>query len=216
MSIYQTFYEFYNNPEIGKMHFKEVPYTAYNYANGSFETKIKTVFDRYELNKENENLFVIGIIDHMALVKDPQLKDKRAIMEITSEYLMTVRNMFNTSIYAINQQASDQEKKENFMRPTLSGLGDNKAIQRDADYIFGLYDPARNNDMSCNGWDVRSLNQTIREFSVLKSRYNISNISTNLLMDGTVENFIQLPDYNLIEQDVIEKWYAFAKQIKTI
>ena len=94
------------------------------------------------------------------------------------------------------------------MRPTLSGLGDNKAVGRDVDYILGLFDPARAKEDFCLGWDMKKINPRFRELSILKSRYGVSNITTGLFYDGTTECFWHLSKD--VNQDA---WYQIAKSL---
>ena len=144
--------------------------------------------------------------------------DKRQTIEAYSQYMMSIRNMFGFIPVSVNQQAADQEGKDNFKKPTLSGLGDNKATQRDYDYIFGIYDPLRHSTDNYRGWPVAKMNQRYREFLVLKSRYGISNLSTDLFYDGAVNFFAQLPktDGALTEADKkgIQDWINYSANLR--
>lgn len=181
------------------------------------------VFDYYQPN--DPSLFVILVVDHAALVQRQKGMDKRENMETLSEYLMTMRNQFGLITASIQQQSSSQEAKDNYRRPTLSGLGDNKAIQRDADNIFGLYDPMRHNDRIVNGWNMQHMNHRYRELILMKSRYGPSSITTDMFYDGTVEMFYEMPDavtkfddkeFARQNQANIEQWYAHARDLSIV
>ena len=120
----------------------------------------------------------------------------------------------------IQQQASNQESKDNFMRPTLSGLGDNKAVQRDVDYVIGLFDPVRANEKYCLGFDMKRMNPRYREGSILKSRYGVSNIRWSMFYDGTTESFWQLPSEEHCKKSeynqIIESWYRLAESLPIV
>jgi len=218
--VYTTLYEYFNNEKIGKIHYKTVTSNHYNPDTNQTEQIEKEVFDYYEYNLENKNLFVIVVIDHASLISANKFTDLRLAMEKLSMHLLEIRNMFGPSIYMIQQQASNQESKDNFMRPTLSGLGDNKAVQRDVDYVIGLFDPVRANEKYCLGFDMKRMNPRYREGSILKSRYGVSNIRWSMFYDGTTESFWQLPSEEHCKKSeynqIIESWYRLAESLPIV
>lgn len=215
-AIYRDLYDFY--AANGKIHEKEYKYEYFDREKGQTVSETRTAFDFYEPN--DPNLYLIVIIDHAALVAKQRGKDKRESMEVLSEYMITIRNQFGASIVSINQQASDQESKDNYKRPTLSGLGDNKAVQRDVDYVFGIYDPMRHNSKEFKGFslhgppDKPSFHKRYRELILLKGRYGPADVSTDLLYDGTTEKFWELPHPS--EKSKLEFWYTFAGSLPII
>ena len=64
---------------------------------------------------------------------------------------------------------------------------------------------------------LEPMNQRVRELIVLKSRYGMSNISTDLYFDGAVNDFVQLPkstgNLTAEEQKEMQKWIAFASTV---
>jgi replicative DNA helicase len=183
----------------------------------------REVFDRYVPN--DPDLFTVLIVDHAALVQTQKGLNKRENMEKLSSYFMTLRNQFGLAVVSIQQQAADQESKDNYRRPTMSGLGDNKAVQRDADYIFGLYDPTRHKERKTNGWEINKMHHRYRELILMKSRYGPSSLSTDLFYDGTVENFFEMPDalakyedpkHQRIHDESVMGYYKLAKSLPMI
>lgn len=172
------------------------------------------VIDHYEPN--DPDLMVILVIDHASLISTPKDLSLRESVGKLSNYMVQLRNLFGLTIAWIHQQSADQESKDNFRRPTLSGLGDNKAIQRDADNIFGLYDPYRHNDRNCNGWDIMKMNQRYRELTLMKSRYGPANMKTDLFYDGTTEFFTELPRAGIDDPKVINQWMDYSKTLPII
>lgn len=200
----------------GTIHRRETVDHKFNSRTGIDEevSRPQGVFDYYEPN--DPDLFVICIVDHASLVSQQKGLDKRANMEKLSSYLMNLRNQFGLIVASIQQQAADQESKDNYRRPTLSGLGDNKAIQRDAENIFGLYDPYRHNERTLNGYPIMKMNQRYRELIYIKSRYGPSNIKTDLFYDGTVEQFYELPNAMLKDAASIaatQEWIRYAETL---
>lgn len=175
---------------------------------------VRKIVDRYEAN--DKDLMVILVIDHVGLIT-PQ-KDQTLWQSLgkLSSYMVQLRNLFGLTVCWIQQQASDQESKDNYKKPTMSGLGDNKSVQRDADNIFGIYDPFRHNDRSCNGWDVNKMNQRYRELILLKSRYGPANMKTDLMYDGTTEMFLELPNAMTTDPEIVNKWLDYAKNLPII
>ena len=208
--IYKEIYEYMTADGIGKIHEKEVISRHYDKDKGYDVEQTRKIFDYYE--QFDPNLFVIVFVDHAALLSKMRDKDKRENMEAFSEYMVRLRNMFGITIVSINQQAADQEGKDNYKRPTLSGLGDNKAVQRDADYILGLYDPARHNERQFQHYDMNRFQGMYRELILLKSRYGAMNISTDLFFDGAVNYFAEMPRGNSTET-LDKQWIEYYKSL---
>jgi len=201
----------------GIMHKKKTIDRKYDPATGIEKETEREIQDYYE--PHDPNLMVIVIIDHASIVQKQKDNDKRENMELLSHYLLQLRNTYGITLVSINQQASDQEAKDNYRRPTLSGLGDNKAVGRDVDYILGLYDPARHNETLYNGYNIREMNKCYRELILLKSRYGPSSISTDLFFDGAVEHFIELPRFDSTNSESIiaaKQWMEYAKNLPTV
>lgn len=217
--IYQDLYEYYEKN--GTIHKYKYEKTMKDEKTGEDIIVEAEAFSHYTPNNPNE--FLIVIIDHAALVAQQKGKDLRGTMEALSRYLMSIRNMFGSTIVSVNQQAADQEKKDNYRRPTLSGLGDNKAVGRDVDYVLGIYDPHRHNEPLWNGWKIggeNSLNKRYREFIILKNRYGAADVNTDLLYDGTTEMFWELPRFipgakRGENHPEMKSWYDFAQSLKT-
>lgn len=218
--VYKTIHDYFEDPNIGEIVKKKVISNKYNETTQKVEEHELEVFDYYKYNLENENLFVIIIIDHASLISDKGFSDKRLAIEKLSSNLLELRNKFSPSIYLIQQQSSSQEQKDGFFRPTLSGLGDNKAVGRDVDYVIGLYDPVRANEKYCLGWDLKKLNPRYREGSLLKSRYGISNLRWSMFFDGTTETFWQLPSEDDVKNSqnkaIIDGWYRLAESLPIV
>jgi replicative DNA helicase len=201
----------------GTMHQKDTFDSKYNSITGVDEKIPRKIDDYYEPN--DPNLMVIVIIDHAAIVQKQKDNDKRENMELLSHYLLTLRNTYGITLISINQQAADQEAKDNYRRPTLSGLGDNKAVQRDVDYVLGLYDPARHNELIYSGYNMKRMNKNYRELLLLKARYGPSSISTDLFYDGAVEIFEELPKFDKndsVAMQYAENWMQYAENLSAV
>jgi replicative DNA helicase len=201
----------------GIMHTKQTFDSKFNPNTGVDEKIPREIADYYEPN--DPDLMVILIIDHAAIVQKQKENNKRENMEQLSEYMLRLRNTYGISIVSINQQASDQEAKDNYRRPTLSGLGDNKAVQRDVDYVLGLYDPARHSEPIYSGYSMKRMNKCYRELILLKSRYGTSSVATDLFYDGAVEVFEELPRFDKndpISMQYAESWMQYAERLPSV
>lgn len=101
---------------------------------GIFEKDVE-VFKSYK--QYDPNHYKICIIDHIGLVdKEQGFKGTKEAVDKTSEYFVKyLRNRYNFTCVAIQQQASDSEGLEAIkakrMVPSAAGLGDSKYTARD-------------------------------------------------------------------------------------
>lgn len=121
----------------GTMHYKDLTFTSKDEEGNLVETvhKVRDFYDPYDPEK-----YTLVIIDHISLIS-PESRNKvkmdlrDSIGILSSDYLLRLRNIYGVTPVVIQQQASSQEsvenKKANKLKPSLDGLGENKATQRD-------------------------------------------------------------------------------------
>ena len=165
--------------------------------------KLIEINDYYEASDPEE--YVIPIIDHAALLTPENNTDIRtAIGDLSSNYLVKLRNYYKQSPVLIQQQSSAQEsienKKAGRLRPTLDGLGENKTTQRDADVILGLFSPFRHHIPEYEGYDVKFYKDNIRFLEILGGREGGAGIICPLYFNGAVNYFKELPLTRNIEE----------------
>lgn len=101
-------------------------------------------FDEYVPNNPNE--FCIVVIDHINEMTDGN-KDKRIVLEDHNSNMMNVYTLLKYIPCNVHQQAAEgeNEKYSHFTKnePSLTTLGDNKALQRQYTLVFGLSVPQR-------------------------------------------------------------------------
>lgn len=213
-ALYRDMYDFADKN--GVIEKQTVNYSYFDASSHKMVETQKEIFSGYKPN--NPDLYYINVLDHAALLARQKGLDKRETIELYSQYAMSIRNMFGFISVSVNQQASDQEAKDNYKRPTLSGLGDNKATQRDYDYIFGIYDPLRHEASKYRDWPISKMGNRYREWLILKSRYGVSNVSTDLFFDGATNYFAQLPKFSSdatdVEKKEAEKWINYAANLR--
>lgn len=105
--------------------------------NGS--SKEVEIFDSYIPNDPNH--YKIVIIDHIGLVdKEQGFKTKDAVDKMSEYFVKYLRNRYQFTCVAIQQQASESEGleaiKQKRMLPTAATLGDSKYTARDKQYTI--------------------------------------------------------------------------------
>lgn len=200
----------------------------YAHANGTQHTRIinikgkdTEIDDWYEPNDPEE--YVMVFIDHISLIstesKDGrQLNLHESIVQLSSNYLIRLRNKFGYIPVVIQQQAASQESVDNMkvnrLKPTLDGLGDCKLTQRDADVILGLFSPFRHEIPEYMGYDIRFFRDNIRFLEIIGGREGGGGTTCPLYFDGAVNYFKELPtpdDTNNINK-VIEFIKTFVRK----
>lgn len=199
----------------GTQHTKKVEFVN----NKTGEVFEKDIDDWYEPNDPDE--YVMIIIDHISLIS-PENKNgqkqglQAAITDLSSNYLIKLRNKYNYIPVVIQQQASSQESIENLkanrLKPTLDGLGDCKLTQRDADVIVGLFSPFRHEIPVYLDYDVKKFRDNIRFLEIIGGREGGGGTICPLYFDGAVNYFKELPLPN--QHELLNKVYGFLDEIR--
>lgn len=167
---------------------------------GNVTEYVQKVRDYYEPNNPEE--YVLMIIDHISLISTEsrnkvKLDLRESIGVLSSDYLVKLRNIYGVTPIAIQQQASSQEsvenKKANRLKPSLEGLADNKATQRDCNIAFGIFSPFRHEIDEYLGYDIRVFRDNIRFLEIMGGREGGAGTVTPLYFDGAVNFFTELP-----------------------
>lgn len=179
------------------------------------------VFDSYEDNDPNH--YKIVIIDHIGLVDREQgFRTKDAVDKMSEYFVKYLRNRYNFTCVAIQQQASESEGldaiKQRRMTPSVATLGDSKYTGRDADLVLGLFDPSKFGLAKWMGYDIQNDGVGLKNYGrfllVLANRNGEMGGICPLFFDGAVCNFEELPrPDNTIE---IDKYYKKAQNIKSL
>jgi replicative DNA helicase len=161
--------------------------------------------------------YVIIVIDHASLITPERINGQmqslqEAMANLSSNYLVKMRNTWGYTPVLIQQQAAASESVENMkfkkLQPSLEGLGDSKVVGRDPDLILGLFSPFRHRIKDYEGYDITRLKDNHRELTVIANRRGPA-VSTNLYFDGAVNHFSELPPVGSVElamlYDRIEK-----------
>ena len=176
------------------------------------------IFDKYI--PFNSQLYVLFVVDHIALINAEKGGTKReAIIKLSSEYCVNLRNWYNFIPVIVVQQAFAQESNENIklgrVRPTLDGIGDVKVIARDANHIIGLFSPSRHGMKTYMNYDITVFKDNIRFMEVIASREGGGNSLIPLYFDGAVNYFKELPKPTPENKDQMDKVYDTLQRIRT-
>ncbi len=166
------------------------------YETRNFDGKDVQVMTDYIPN--NPDLITIIVLDHIGLLNPESGKDLfSTIGEISSTDFIKARNIFKFSPVIVQQQMASQEslehKKADALMPSLAGLADNKATQRDINVAFGLFSPHRYEIKNWKGYDISKLGNRFRALEILADREGESNIITPLYFKGECSYFEELP-----------------------
>lgn len=180
-------------------------------SNGTTETEIVKVYDRYEPN--DPNAFTIAIVDHISLltpeknkVTGTMMTQHQTMAKWSTDYaLKQITKHWGWAVVNVIQQEQSGEKEqftnkgESIIKktePSLAGFANNKEIQRDAKVIIGVYSPDRYGFETYHGYDVRRFRDAIRALKVLKNRFGPPNKYHHFLFDGATNRFAELPPGN--------------------
>ena len=194
-------------------------YKSHTMKSKGLSDKEVTVFDSYE--QADPNHYKIVIIDHIGLVdKEQGFRTKDAVDKMSEYFVKYLRNRYNYTCVAIQQQASESEGLEAVkmkrMLPTASTLGDSKYTARDADLVLGLFDPSKFGLPSWLGYKIQDTDGTgLRNYGrflyVIANRNGEMGGICPLFFDGAVCNFEELPRPDSVD---IYDYYNKTKEYK--
>lgn len=194
----------------------------------------------HRLDPRNPKSYIIGytpndpdeetllIVDHMALVDSEKGLSLKGTMDQLSKHFITLKNMFGTTIIAIQQFSTDllQAKRERAMTakpsqqermvaPNRLDFGDSKTLYRDAEVVFGLVKPADFElAKSSDQWELGptstgGLGDYYLLLYLMKNRYGPDNKVFSLFANHIAGKFYDLP--NSFDDRAV--WYDKAQQL---
>lgn len=173
----------------------------------------KISYDHYQANDPDE--IIIVITDHVSLLEQEKgmLNQMEAMMKFSSVYCLKMRDNFKYCVVNIQQQAMDSDKPEytrdgslivNKLRPSTDGFGDMKRSVRDADFVFGLFNPSKYGITyypDKTGYLIRnpkepdkSWGNHYRELSIIVNRRGEGDLNVHLYFNGAVNYFEELEE----------------------
>lgn len=157
----------------------------------------------YQANDPDE--YVICITDHLKLLqmeKGTHSNLTECIDDFSSNRCLDLKTKFGYTIVNVQQQMGTQEQKQfdfrgnsilEKLKPSTDGLADSKKTQQDVDMLISLFAPARYGIPKYEEYDLTKLKDNYRELAILLNRKGGGLQSVDLLFDGAVNYFRELP-----------------------
>lgn len=172
------------------------------------------VFDHYEPDDPQE--YVIVYTDHISLLSNEGGMDLRNTIIKFSSYMVELRNRYKVTPIVIQQQSSETSGLEAFklnrLRPSISGLSDSKYPARDANIMFGIFNPYAFEKADYVGYNILKLKDNQRFLEIVVNRDGESNGLKALYFDGAVSYFAELPQPD--DAAALENIYRWIEHIK--
>lgn len=179
-------------------------------------------YSEYSYKADDENLYKIGIYDHLGKLKpesrNGKMFTKKENMDKFSEYLQWTRDLYGFTHIAINQfnrglESTDRMKIKS-LGPESSDWADTSNIIQDVDIALGLYNPYKVKDFSHAGYDVRKFladsgENRFRSCTVVKNSFGVDDVVVGLNFIGECGYFRELPS-----SDKIKDYEEFTNNIK--
>lgn len=170
--------------------------------NGTFSKEGRWISDCGTYTPNNPNLYIIVMVDTVNLSEtEPNYDTIKASIDKMSRWSVWFRNKCNMTVIFIQQFNADisgtDRKRYGITTPLLRDFEDSKRTTKDANVVFGLYDPMRHlkpEESIFKGYDILQLKSWFRSLHLLKNRNGHPNKFIPLKFDGAVGVFEQLPD----------------------
>ncbi len=186
---------------------------------GQYELLDKTAkeqwkYSHYLPNDPDEHVFLL--VDHLALLQPEKGGTLRDAMgnwsfnycrkNISKHWKWTICNIVQQASLSEQQQFDFKGKSIiSKIKPSLEGLGDNKAIQRDYHVIFGLFAPDRYGLDEYAGYDITTLEDRFRTFLILKNRIGKGNLELPMYFNGAASYFAELPPSDQMTPEIYHR-----------
>ena len=171
-------------------------------SHGSFSREGRWVWECGLYTPNNPALFLIAFIDTINLTDtDPENKTIKSTIDKVSRMVVWFRNKCNLTAIVIQQFNADisatDRSRFGVSTPLLRDFEDSKRTTKDANVVFGLYDPSRHlkdGKDTFKGYDITILKSWFRSLHLLKHRNGQTNKFIPLKFNGLAGVFDQLPD----------------------
>jgi hypothetical protein len=177
-------------------------------ANGTWEKEGDFISECSGYKPNNPHLYVIVLYDTMNLTEiEPPHDTVKTSIDRNSRIAVYFRNKCNFTFIEVQQFNAEisavDRNRYGIKTPLLRDFEDSKRPTKDADVVFGLFDPMRHmreDERMFNGYDITILKSWFRSLHLLKNRKGQSNKFIPLKFDGEVGVFTQLPGTEAMDQ----------------
>lgn len=171
------------------------------YAHLSKEMEKHGTFEKTETrkiyHKNNPNLTVLVVLDHIGLVRKGKGRTKKEEIDLASSYLLGFRNRCDISplvLMQMNRTSSSMDRRKGgFQEPQLDDIKDSGNPSEDAEIVISVFNPCREKMASYRGYDIKQLGNSFRSLIVLKNRYGDTDVAVGCSFFGKVGLWKELP-----------------------
>lgn len=155
------------------------------------------------------NIQVVGVVDHVALMKREREFNKKANIDKMSDYAIELRNRYGLSIAFIQQLNRDMSTADRFkqgrVEPQLSDFKETSDTTDAADVVLALFSPKRYEMEQHRGFDIRRLGDRYRYLKLLKSRDGAADMGIGVEYVGEIGLFRELPKSDTIDEATYQR-----------
>jgi hypothetical protein len=165
---------------------------------------------------DNPELIHIVMIDHVSLLRPTDGRTQKGEIDLTSSYLVTLKNMCGISplvIMQVNRESSSMDRrKANLNNLTLNDTKDSGNVAQDCEVALSLFYPFKEELATYHGYNIKELRDRFRSITVRKSRYGESELEIGCFFWGHNGYFKELPKADEIFDYSIYKRLDFDKK----
>lgn len=161
--------------------------------------KFEETENRKIYTPNNDRLIYLVVIDHIALVRRSHGRTLKEEIDLTSTYLLTLRNMCGISplvLMQANRDATSVDRRKlgpDGMNFQLSDTKDSGGPVQDGEIVLSIFNPFRERLNSYRGYDIKKLAGRFRSITVLKNRYGEADIEVGCNFFGKCGLWHELP-----------------------
>lgn len=145
----------------------------------------------------NPNLTYVIVLDHIGLIRTKSGRTLKQEIDLTSSYLVTLREMCQISPVVIQQANRDHGNIERFKAGksafTMNDAKDSGNTVNDCNIMLAIFDPFKEGIKSYRGYNVEDMQDRFRTCQVLKNRYGECDVEVGLNFFGEINYFMELP-----------------------
>lgn len=145
----------------------------------------------------NDNLFVIPVVDHIGLTKTEREFNKKQVIDKLSAYMIILRNKCAFSPVLVQQLNRSMSSSDRFkldrVEPQLSDFKESGNTQEDANVVLALFSPQRYEIPNFREYNIGRLRNRFRSLSILKNRDGEADKILGMQFIGEVGTFNELP-----------------------
>lgn len=164
--------------------------------------KFEELKNRKIYTPNNPNLIHLVVIDHISLLQPKAPRKLKEEIDLTSAYLVTLRNMCGISpliIMQANRESGSMDRRKfglNNLR--IDDTKDSGNVAQDSEVIISIFNPHREKLNTHNDYDISILRDKFRSITVLKNRYGDSDVEIGCNFFGHNGMWKELPRANQI------------------